>query len=265
MRSILILIFFSAFGFFKAQDKLIFKTGKKVNCKVLSIDASTVSYSDSVSTQKTAAKKDLIMAEKNGAVFIFGASENSFPTYSTSSDKPFDYNESRAKARKEKEKTFSNNIIGIQIPDLVFGRLTMTYERLFNEKQIGITIPASLSYDPRILFSGLQDTASVRQNPIRTNVGFITGLDINYYFARKSYSKFFVGPRLRYGTDVYLQNLTGYSVQLQNGFLACSSNGKMASTFAFGVGFVRVTSFNGIDPRQSFPWMSVTIRIGFRA
>jgi hypothetical protein len=264
MRLLFILIFVSAFSFFKAQDKLIFKTGKKVNCKVVSIDASTVTYSDSADIQKTAAKQDLIMAEKNGAVVIFGTSNNSFPTYSTA-DKPFDYNESRAKARKEKEKTFSNNIIGIQIPDLVFGRLTMTYERLFNEKQIGVTIPASLSYDPRILFSGLQDTASVRQNPIRTNVGFITGLDINYYFSRRSYSKFFVGPRFRYGTDVYLQNLTGYSIQLQNGFLACSSNGKMASTFAFGVGFVRVTSFNGIDPRQSYPWMSVTIRIGFRA
>jgi hypothetical protein len=141
----------------------------------------------------------------------------------------------------------------------------MTYERLLNEKQMGVAIPVSLSYDPRLLYGGLNDTTSLRNNPIRKNVSLITGLDVNYYFARKSYSKFFVGPRFRYGTDVYLGNLTGYSIQLQNGFLACSSNGKMASTFAFGVGFVRITSINGIDPRQSYPWASITIRIGFRA
>jgi hypothetical protein len=263
MRYIFILILFFSCSYLNAQDKIVYRDGKKISCSIISVEENSVSYKDSLTSQivKVASKKDLIMAEKNGSVFIFGSEVVSVAPASKKSRKE----NSPSLAKKEKEQTFSNNIIGFQPVDLLlFGRLTMTYERLFNEKQMGIVIPVSLSFDPRILFNPRADSSVTKNNPVRTNVGLITGLDINYYFPTKGYSKFFVGPRFRYGTDVYMLNLTGYSVQLQNGFLLCSSNGKSASTFAVGFGYVRVTSFSGISSRQSFPWASLTIRIGFR-
>jgi hypothetical protein len=151
----------------------------------------------------------------------------------------------------------------------MWGRLSFSYERLVMEKRIGVVIPFTLTFDPRVLIPGgsndtLVNTAS---NRIRRNTGYITGFDLNYYYETRSYSKFFFGPRFRYGTDVNLANITGYTIQFQNGFLLCDSKGKMATTFALGFGFARIISTpfsSGFNAKQSYPWMSFTLRLGFR-
>lgn len=249
-----------------AQDKVVFKDGRKLHCKILAINPATITYKDSSNADKmiTVPKNEVLMAEfSSGSVYVFGNNNPALPVTS-SSNKPRD---KKAEIR-EKEKSFSNNIIGIQIPDIVFGRLTLSYERLFFDKQMGVAVPISMTYDPRILFSGTTTDTSKAASKVRRNVSFVTGMDLNYYFETRSHTKFFVGPRFRYGTDVYMSNVTAYSVQFQNGFLLCSSNGKLASTFAIGFGFARILASpfgNGINPNQSYPWASFTFRLGFRA
>ena len=49
---------------------------------------------------------------------------------------------------KEQESMLSNHIIGFYIHQLLWGRFTISYERLFADKTIGIKIPISLTYDP---------------------------------------------------------------------------------------------------------------------
>ncbi|MGZ4038127.1 MAG: hypothetical protein ACXVPQ_09895, partial [Bacteroidia bacterium] len=100
---------------------------------------------------------------------------------------------------------------------------------------------------------------------IRRGVSFITGCDVNFYFETRGHTKFFVGPRFRYGTDITL-NVTAYSVQYQSGFFFPSSSGRMANTLALGFGFARILSSGAgnINPNQSYPWMSFTYRLGFR-
>lgn len=253
-----------------AQDKVVFKNGKKLNCKIVSINPSTITYKDSASAGNmiTVSKNEILMAEfSSGNVYIFGTATNtSVATPSTSNNKPLD----RKAQIREREKEFKDNIIGIQIPDVLFGRLTLTYERLFFDKQIGITLPLSMSYDRRVMFLGFSSDTSnnASASTVRRDVNFITGLDLNYYFESKSHSKFFIGPRFRYGTDVTMENITAYSVQMQNGILIASRNGKMASTLAIGFGFVRIVASpfgGGINPKQSYPWGSFTFRLGFRA
>ncbi|MBN8691608.1 MAG: hypothetical protein J0L69_00355 [Bacteroidetes bacterium] len=265
-----ILILFCVGTFVKGQDKVVFKNGKKLNCKIVSINPSTVTYKDSTSAGNmiTVSKNEILMAEfSSGNVYIFGTTTNtSVAAPSSSSNKPLD----RKAQIREKEKEFKDNIIGIQIPDVVFGRLTLTYERLFFDKQIGITLPVSMSYDRRVMFLGFSSdtSANTSASTVRRNVNFITGLDLNYYFESKSHTKFFIGPRFRYGTDVTMENITAYSVQMQNGILIASRNGKMASTLALGFGFVRIVASpfgGGINPKQSYPWGSFTFRLGFRA
>lgn len=250
-----------------AQDKVVLKDGRKLSCKIIAINPSTITYKDSSTAVNmiTIPKNDVLMAEySSGSVYVFG---NNTPTSSLSAsggNKPRD----KKTEIREKEKTFSDNIIGFQPLDILFGRLTLSYERLFFDKQIGISVPISLSYDRRALYSGISSDTSKKASAVRKNLSYITGFDLNYYFESRSHTKFFVGPRFRYGTDVTIENITAYSVQFQNGFLFCSSNGKLASTFAIGFGFARILASpvgNAINPKQSYPWASFTFRLGFRA
>jgi hypothetical protein len=247
-----------------AQDKIVLKSGKKLDCKIVAINPHSVTYKDSATAENmiTVPKTDVLMAEyKSGSVYIFGTDEAPKPV-STFLDPTTD----RKKAWKEKEAKFSNNIIGFQPIDLAFGRLTLTYERLILDKQVGIVIPFSMTYDPKVLMFSSADTSNgVRVN---RNVSFITGVDVNYYFELRGRTKFFVGPRFRYGTDVLLGNITAYSFQFQNGYFFPSVNGKSANTISIGFGFVRIISvpgvIGGISPKQSYSWASFTYRLGFR-
>lgn len=265
--NIVLLFLLLSGSFVMAQDKVVLKDGRKLKCKIVSINPSTITYKDSATAENmiTIPKNDVLMAEfRSGSVYVFGNSNATTPITSPSNN----LSKNKKEMMREKERTFSDNIIGVQIPDIFFGRLTLSYERLFLDKTMGITIPISLTYDPRILYKGFSTDTSNGASVVRRNVSYVTGLDLNYYFETRSHTKFFVGPRFRYGTDVFISNVTAYSVQFQNGFLFCSSNGKMASTFAIGFGFARILAIpggGGINPNQSYPWASFTFRLGFRA
>lgn len=264
-----LIIFFAlvfSVNLIKAQDKIVFKNGKKANCKIVAINPHSVTYKDSANAENliTVPKGEVLMAEyKSGSVYIFGSDEaTKTPTVigTPVSD--------RKKAWRDKEATFSNNILGFQIPDPFWGRLTLTYERLLFDKQVGFLIPASLTYDARaLLFAGSTTNPGSPGNNVSRNVSFITGADINYYFETKGRAKFYVGPRFRYGTDVTIENVTAYSFQFQNGLFFPSANGKMANTLSLGFGFARIISLPGagfLNPKQAYPWASFSYRLGFR-
>lgn len=252
----------------RAQDKLFLKDGRKINCKVLSVNPTTIDYKDSTaSTLFTLDKAEVLMAElKNGEVYIFG-NEPTIKTTTPSKNKT-ERDMERKAAIREKEKTFKDNIYGFQPLDIVWGRLTFTYERLFMDKRMGVAIPFSLTFDPRVLIpNSSNDTIVNTREQVRHNTGFITGMDLNYYYESKSHTKFFFGPRFRYGQDVNLANITAYTVQFQQGFLLCDAKGKMATTFAVGFGFARIISTpfsSGYNEKQSYPWASFTLRLGIR-
>ena len=266
---IFIFLALAAFGNFYAQDKLVLKSGKKINCRIISVNPTTIDYKDTIASPNvfTLEKKEILLAElKNGEVYVFGDDKQK---YGMTASNKMTRAEERKAAIREKEKKFKNNIFGFQPLDIRFGRVTFTGEHLFMDKKMGLTIPLSLTYDPRILTPGSKtDTiVSNQRKNIRHNAGVITGFDLNYYYETKGYSKFFFGPRFRYGTDVSLYNVTGYTVQFQNGFLLCSANGKWASTFSVGFGFARVLASplgGTFNQRQSYPWGSFTLRLGIR-
>ena len=251
------------------QDKLVLKSGQKINCRIISLNPTTIEYKDSTSTETifTVEKSEVLLAEyKKGGVYIFGnepASNINNPP-KTKAEKDLE----RKEAIREKEQSFKNNIYGFQPVDIVWGRMTFTYERLLMDKRIGIAIPFSLTYDPRVLMGGSSnDTIVNTREKVRHNTGVITGLDLNYYYETKSHTKFFFGPRFRYGTDVNLANIVAYTVQFQNGFLLCDSKGRMATTLAVGFGFARIVSApfsSRFNEKQSYPWASFTLRVGIR-
>lgn len=255
-----------------SQDKLIYKNGKVLKCKLIAISENTITYKDTMeqALPVTVSKSELLIAEyRSGEIYIFGdVKTNQFQVVANSMETREQRKERKLKEWKSIEPTLSNNILGFYIPELLFGRLTVSYERLFANKSMGITIPASLTYNP---FGFMNDTSKTNNNNgsigQQKGVNFIGGLDINYYHDLKPELKYFFGPRIRYGTDMMLGGLEGLSAQLQNGIFR-SRGKKFTSTIAIGFGFFKLSEkyakYPGYEPKQVYPWGSFTWRMGFR-
>lgn len=245
-----------------AQDKLFLRNNTTLFCKIASINEKTVSYRDSVGATQitTISKENIIMAEyKTGEIYVFGKAE------ATSAPAILNETSSERKARKMQEwkkedESLRNNIIGFEPIGFFIGRFGASYERLLNNKNIGIKIPMLLSYN----FLG--DSSNKK-------VGFITGLDVNFYQDLKPNTKYFFGPRVRYGTDMFLGNIEGITAQLNNGIFV--SRGKsFTNTIGLGFGFFKFTrsltntnnTINGgtYDYKKLYPSFSITWRLGFR-
>ena len=269
------------------QDKVFLRDGKIIPCKIIAISEKTISYRDTIpnSLVVTLSKNDVLIAEyKTGPVYMFNKSSSPLNSVNASNKNVSpDVIETREQRKdrkmkewKEEEALLPNNILGFYFPELFFGRLTISYERLFANKSMGIKIPFSLTYDSfgamgefSSSSSSTSSTNTTNNSPIiRTRgTGFITGIDVNYYYDLKPKLKYYFGPRLRYGTDMVLGGIEGLSFQLQNGIFK-SSGKKMTSTLGFGVGFFKLSqkyaNYPGYEPKQVYPWASFTWRLGFR-
>jgi hypothetical protein len=285
-----------------AQDKVFLRDGKVIPCKIIAISDKTISYKDTTqnSTLITLSKNDVLLAEyQSETVYMFSKDQPVFQVENKNTNFPAipEVNETREqrlerrmKEWKEKEALLPNGILGFYIPELLFGRLTVSYERLLANKSIGIKIPFSLTYDglgALAEFSSNNSNASNTNTSTSTNTntsttsnnttnapvqrnrgtGFITGIDVNYYHDLKPQLKYFFGPRIRYGTDMTLGGIEGLTFQIQNGIFK-SSGKRMTSTLGFGIGFFKLSekyaSRGGFDSKQVYPWGSFTWRLGFR-
>lgn len=282
-----------------AQDKLILKNSNQVICKIVAISENTISYRDTLPDAQllTIPKTDVLIAEyKNGGIYIFGAEKiekKEELSVLQSNETREQRKERKLQEWKKQEANLSDNILGFYIPELILGRFTVSYERLFAGKSMGIVIPLSLTYNPfnaldrMATSSSTSSTSSTSTSSSSSNsnnnnnssssssnttnqprgVSFIGGIDINYYYDLKPELKYYFGPRIRYGTDMMLGGLEGLTVQLQNGIFR-SRGEKFTSTLGVGVGFFKLSQkyaqYPGYDSKQVYPWGSITWRLGFR-
>lgn len=279
----------------KAQDKLFLRNGKVLHCKITNISDNTISYSDTTAnaTPVTIARQDVLLAEyRSGEVYIFEKEKDKEKKMEVFTVMPEETREQRKERKlkewKEKEALLPNGILGFYIPELVLGRLTVSYERLFANKSMGIKIPVSLTYDGMGALREASASSSTSTNTTSTSTGtnssssgsnnntpvprtrgtgVITGIDVNYYHDLKPQLKYFFGPRIRYGTDMTLGGIEGMTVQLQNGIMK-SSGKRFTSTLSIGFGFFKLSEkyarYGGYEPNQVYPWGSFTWRLGFR-
>lgn len=288
-----------------AQDKVFLRNGKIIPCKIVAISEKTISYRDTIPNSAiiTLSKNDVLLTEyKTGTIYLFSKPQATINTISFNKtnlatpeiiETREQRKERKMKEWKEQEILLSNNILGFYLPEFFLGRLTISYERLFANKSMGVKIPFSLTYDSFGAlgeFSSNSSTSSSSSssststngssngstNNSTTNnssvkrtrgTGFITGIDVNYYYDLKPQLKYYFGPRIRYGTDMVLGGIEGLTFQLQNGIF--KSNGKkMTSTLGFGIGFFKLSqkyvNYAGYEPKQVYPWASFTWRLGFR-
>jgi hypothetical protein len=113
---------------------------------------------------------------------------------------------------------FGKNFIALNVTDLHFGSLTLSYERLSMNGLYSLRCPISLGLIPHGLDRGPHGDLDI--NPklgyYNRNKYYSTGLDFYFYPFGQGRLKFFFGPSIEYGQSRYLS----YSAILaQNGFL----------------------------------------------
>lgn len=263
---VFVIITFQCFS----QDQLFFKNGTKLKCKLVAISKNTITYRDSTNNFKTILKSDAIIAEyASGDVYIFGDEKKEEGNDTVA--KPLtnaELKEFQLKEWKKKERTWGNSIIGCYPTQLLAGRATISYEYLFSDKSIGILVPFSLTFNPYNGNSSSSSSSSSSNNTTRpSGTGLISGFDVNYYYDIEDGLKYYFGPRVRYGTDVFLGSIEGLTVQLQNGIMICESE-ELVANAGIGVGFFKLSEkysrWAGYEPNQVYPWMSFTLRVGYR-
>ena len=264
------------------NHKVFFKNGTSLFCKILAISANTITYKDTLENSQaiTVSKKELLLAEyKSGGIYIFGSSENPL---NIKSELPFETREQRRERKmkewKDKEKLLPNGILGFYPVQIIAGRLTVSYERLFANKSFGITLPVSLTYNVINVLNTLSSVSSTSSSSSSSSAssgsqadqngfGLLSGFDINYYHDLKPELKYFFGPRFRYGTAKTLGGIEFLSFQLQNGIFQ-SSGKKFTNTLSVGFGFFKLSkkyiNYAGYEPNQVYPTGSITWRLGFR-
>jgi hypothetical protein len=229
-----------------AQDKLYFTNGTVRSGTFVSMNEEKVFFrvtADGPVDQFL--KSDLIVVSKSdGTNLIFGKKQ-------------------AAAAPNGGSSTFFRNNFSILPLELLVGRATITYERLSKTGDIGLVLPLSLTFDPMGFQNGTIDTSNIR--PRVRGIAFITGADVNFYVGRKDAATFFIGPRFRYGTDMFLGEIEAITLQTQFGWRLGDSDSRLTQNLSFGYGFARIiTAPQGsrLSNKKFYGWYSINYRFG---
>lgn len=248
MKALLCILTLTSFCL-KAQDHLFLKTGQTLHGKLVSLASRQVFYIPKDSSNAVAIdKRQVVLIEcSNGDRYLIGEEQKTMKSQSTDTTMQFN----------------KRNSIGMQPFGVFTGRITFVYERLSKSGQLGLCIPLSLTFDPfGIFYTSAADTSADSPEHI-PGIGYITGLDANYYFKGNKYSSLYMGPRFRIGTDKMMRGAEGFSLQYQFGWVL--RNGKAFSQhFSIGYGFLKllnVPSSSTFNPAQLYGWMSINYRL----
>lgn len=252
MYKLIYILSFLSFTAF-AQDKLFFVDGSSKQGIIVSIGKEQVFFKSSDSSQVISVNKNLLLLieDYKGSRLLFAEQVQHKADQKT----------------KSKQDSLRKNSFSMQPFALFAGRLTFTYERLSDDGKIGLVVPFSLCFDPYAKLSYQLDTNKNKAPFKKPGLSFMTGLDLNFYIGKRDHYKFFMGPRIRYGTDILLGEVQAYSFQTQMGWRISRPQSNAVQHISLGFGFVRVISSpatTAVNAKKSYPWMSINYRIGIR-
>jgi len=214
----------------KAQDKLFFSNGTVLRGTLVSVGKDVVYFKTTeAAPAKPIRKSSLIMAENyQGTRWLFA---------------------SDSLTEKPAEPTLTHrNLLGIQPLGLMLGRFTLAYEHLGENGAVGFVFPVSLTFFPNYNLSNVDTIPWVKTK----GVNMMIGAEVNFYFRQSLYSQFFIGPRVKYGTDIFLLNTEFYTVQTQCGWKLESPNSPVVQHFSIGFGFMRILASSGMIARREW-------------
>jgi len=252
MRNLVIIIFLFSLKF-SAQDKLFLKNETLIKAHVYSISNEFIfiKQNDNSLITNSIPKTDIILIEKeNGDIFIF--SEQSKKIISEKKEK-----------RLPKQNVLETHPLGF-----LTGRITLTYERLNKNNTIGFVFPLTLTFDPiGTIYKPINDSTGRNSLEHIKGFGFIGGIDVNFYVNENNFAQFYVGPRIRYGNDMFLRGLEAYTVQTQFGIKLSDDRDYLIQHISIGFGFARIFSSPAgtlLSTRQLFAWGSINYKLGIK-
>lgn len=251
MRLLFVIFIFMSVAL-QGQDKVIFKDGALKKGIVISVSKEFIFFklSDTSRTTEKIKNSELLMVEKyDGKVYVFGSEQ--IPTDTT----------------KKTIVDLKRHSLTTQPFSFLLGRVGLAYEHLSKDGKIGFVLPFAVTFDPLgTIYKESADSSNFERKH-HNGINFVVGADVNFYIGKKETSKFYIGPRVRYGVDMFVDYIEGYSLQTQFGWKKESQNSRFVQHIAFGFGFVRILSIpytNRINPKQSFGWGSITYKVGIK-
>jgi hypothetical protein len=230
-----------------AQDKVFFRDGTVREMQVISVT------------------DDKVFVRENEGAVAYSLLKSDILLIDQASGRRYIFSEKGPLKRESSSSSVKRLVLGVQPFEALWGRATVVYEHMFLDGKVGVALPLSITYNtvknPDYLIVDSVWAAGLKK------VSFITGLDVNFYVGKKENRKFFIGPRFRYGTDITLENIEGFTLQSQLGWRFAKESGRVCQHLAFGFGFARIlsTSLGPFpEPKQFFGWCSVTYRLSFR-
>jgi hypothetical protein len=227
-------------------DKVFMKSGESKKGIIISIGKDFLFFKNSdTSVVQRINKREVVLVEKyDGRIFTFAHPEETRDSVKTI----------RVRYR---------NSFTVQPFNVLLGRMTGSYEFLTSDGKIGFVLPLSITFDPvGVFYSAKKDSNNVQKHVSGFN--FIGGADVNFYVGKGDFEGLYLGPRIRYGTDMFI-NAEAYSVQTQFGWRIGDPEDRLIHHISVGFGFVRILSSPAgklINPRQSYAWGSINYKIG---
>ena len=245
-----------------AQDKIFYKSGKKVEAKITKVTSETIFYKkfsnpNGPDYEVRVSELDLIVYE-NGEHEVYS---NSVSSGSSSSSgvrmvgrTPYGTSRSRKIQSNQPISDFNRNLIGINYLDLIFMNFSVSYERIIDEKgYLGLRMPISIGF-------------SANSDLYLNNNILSSGLDINFYPGGQRRTSYFCGPGLRVGnlkrvdfqsvfdpimqvwTSQQLESIHNYfGVYFNNGFLFQPTKSFNVSIM-FGMGLKEISGIQNVTP-----------------
>lgn len=252
MKNIVIIIFLFSLNF-SAQDKLFLKNDTLIKAQVYSISNELIFIKDNDTSliTKSIPKADVLLIEKeNGDIFVFSEQSKKLITEKTESHPP------------------KRNILETHPLGFLTGRITLVYERLNKNNTVGFVFPLSLSFDPiGIIYKPTNDSTGRNSIEHIKGFSFISGIDINFYMNENKFAQFYIGPRIRYGNDMFLRGIEAYTAQTQFGIKLSDDKDYLIQHISIGFGFARIFSSPAgtlLSTKQLFAWGSINYKIGIK-
>jgi len=183
-------------GFIYKKDSTVIKA------QILSVGRNAITYTkfNDVDSTVNVISKSIVMK-----IRYEDGEEESFENYIRSKMQGgYNYSKTRkaSRLRKMEEdpivKDFNKNFISVNLQDLIFSNISISYERIINSGKVGFKIPVSVGLGKDFM-----------DKTINENKTFSVGLDINLYPSGQGRVRQFLGPAFEYGLFKYGKFLQG--------------------------------------------------------
>ena len=158
----------------------------------------------------------------------------------------------------------SSEVQQIKKSNLIFAEISKSKRYVFKDSINSKNI-STFKLNPNSIFYKI-GRDSTRNNIIQSNkkIGIITGFDVNFYLGQKATRCFFIGPRFRYGNNLFIENFNLLTFQTQIGWRFQKLVSPLVQHLSFGFGLAKISIAlpRPFNTNPIFSWFSLNYRLG---